>query len=129
MGPAGTSESLGGYIRLRRQLADLSLRRLSELTNISNAYLSQVERGLHQPSLRVLQTLASALDISTDVLLSKAGVEPSQGGITTDTESVLNSDPDISAEQRAALIAVYRCMRNANIELGNSATGTSTATG
>jgi len=34
--------------------ANLSLRQLSALTEISNPYLSQVERGLHEPSIRVL---------------------------------------------------------------------------
>ena len=46
---------LGEYIRLQRQMADLSLRGMADLTKVSNAYLSQIERGLHQPSLRVLQ--------------------------------------------------------------------------
>ena len=44
-------QQLGEYIRVQRQLADLSLRRLAEMTHVSNAYLSQIERGLHQPSL------------------------------------------------------------------------------
>jgi predicted transcriptional regulator len=41
---------LGEYIRMRRRMAQLSLRGLSELAQVSNAYLSQLERGLHQPS-------------------------------------------------------------------------------
>ena len=39
----------------------MSLRELSTLTNVSNAYLSELERGLHEPSLRVLRAIASAL--------------------------------------------------------------------
>ena len=46
---------LGGFIRAERQMADLSLRQLSALTEVSNPYLSQVERGLHEPSVRVLR--------------------------------------------------------------------------
>ena len=65
---------LGSYIRAQRQLADLSLRQLATLSNVSNAYLSQVERGLHQPSLKVLRSIADALDISTEHMLSQAGV-------------------------------------------------------
>ena len=68
------SGQLGEYIRMQRQMADLSLRGMAELTKVSNAYLSQVERGLHQPSLRVLQAIAEALDIPADVLLAQAGV-------------------------------------------------------
>ena len=71
---------LGEYIRLQRQLADLSLRRLAELTHVSNAYLSQIERGLHQPSLRVLRSIARALNVSADALLLQAGLIDSDDG-------------------------------------------------
>src|SRR3954454_22534414 len=64
---------LGEYIRLQRQMADLSLRGMADLTKVSNAYLSQIERGLHQPSLRVLQAIAEALNIPPDTLLAEAG--------------------------------------------------------
>ena len=43
------------------------------MTSVSNAYLSQVERGLHQPSLKVLHSIADALQLSTEQLLSQAG--------------------------------------------------------
>jgi transcriptional regulator with XRE-family HTH domain len=45
----------GAFIRAQRTLANLSLRQLAELTRASNPYLSQVERGLHEPSVRVLR--------------------------------------------------------------------------
>ena len=79
--PEGDAQAggLGGYIRLQRQLADLSLRQLSDLTKVSNAYLSQVERGLHQPSLRVLRSIADALNLSSDTLLSQAGMAGKEG--------------------------------------------------
>ena len=57
---------LGEYIRMRRRMAQLSLRGLSELAQVSNAYLSQLERGLHQPSLRVLHAIADALNVSAE---------------------------------------------------------------
>jgi predicted transcriptional regulator len=48
-------DALGAYIRSERKLANLSLRQLTELTSLSNPYLNQIERGLHQPSVRVLK--------------------------------------------------------------------------
>jgi hypothetical protein len=45
--------SLGGFIRTQRQMANLWLRQLCALAKVSNPYLSQVERGLHDPSVRV----------------------------------------------------------------------------
>src|SRR4051795_11997373 len=101
---------LGEYIRLQRQMADLSLRGMAELTKVSNAYLSQVERGLHQPSLRVLQAIAQALDIPADPLLEHAGLlrEPREERTEgrSRTEEAIRSDPDLTAEEREALVRV-----------------------
>jgi transcriptional regulator with XRE-family HTH domain len=55
-------------------MAQLSLRGLSELAHVSNAYLSQLERGLHQPSLRVLHAIADALNVSAEALIAHAGM-------------------------------------------------------
>ena len=103
---------LGEYIRLQRQMADLSLRGMADLTKVSNAYLSQIERGLHQPSLRVLQAIAEALDIPADALLAQAGVtspasdQPARS--RTGTEAAIRSDPDLTTEEREALLRIYR---------------------
>jgi len=43
-------DALGALIRDQRVTAGLSLRELAERTKVSNAYLSQIERGLHEPS-------------------------------------------------------------------------------
>jgi transcriptional regulator with XRE-family HTH domain len=103
---------LGEYIRLQRQMADLSLRGMAELTKVSNAYLSQIERGLHQPSLRVLQAIAEALNIPADTLLAEAGVVPGASeqppGPRGGTEAAIRSDPDLTAEEREALLRIYR---------------------
>jgi DNA-binding XRE family transcriptional regulator len=64
--------ALGMFIRMQRQLAHMSLREMAALTSVSNAYLSQIERGLHQPSLRVLRSIAQALSIAPEELLRRA---------------------------------------------------------
>jgi transcriptional regulator with XRE-family HTH domain len=107
---------LGEYIRLQRQMADLSLRRLAELTDVSNAYLSQIERGLHEPSLRVLRAIAGALNMSAATLLAQAGMVDAasatvDGRPRTDTETAIREDPDLAAEEKEALLAVYRSFR------------------
>ncbi len=130
--PAGDAQAdgLGGYIRLQRQLADLSLRQLSDLTKVSNAYLSQVERGLHQPSLRVLRSIADALNLSADTLLSQAGMAAKEGagggsqagpgagagrgggsGAESGTEAAILRDPDLGPQERETLLRVYRSLR------------------
>ncbi len=108
--------ALGDYIRAQRRMADLSLRGLSELTQVSNAYLSQIERGLHQPSLRVIESIAGALNLSADALLSQAGMthdEPADGARERpDTEAAIRSDPDLTPEEKDALIRVYQNFKN-----------------
>jgi transcriptional regulator with XRE-family HTH domain len=105
--------SLGRYIRMQRQLADLSLRQLADMTKVSNAYLSQVERGLHQPSLRVLRSIADALNLSADTLLNQAGMAGGDGAAAprSTTEAAIMSDPDLGPEERDALLRVYRSLR------------------
>jgi hypothetical protein len=53
-------QALGAFIRSQRKLANLSLRQLAELSTLSNPYLSQLERGMHQPSVRVLKLISGA---------------------------------------------------------------------
>lgn len=108
---AAQVDALGGFIRAQRQLAKLSLRQMAALSNVSNAYLSQIERGLHQPSLKVLNSIAEALQLSTEQMLARAGwavSQPAAGAVAAGTEDVIRADPRLSAEQRTALISVYR---------------------
>jgi transcriptional regulator with XRE-family HTH domain len=116
--------ALGGFIRAQRQLAKLSLREMAAMTSVSNAYLSQVERGLHQPSLKVLHAIADALQLSTEQLLSQAGwvtaapgeaAPPAAVGATS-TEDAIRNDPRLSPEQRVALLGVYRSFINGTAE-------------
>src|ERR1700733_13874234 len=67
-------EALGAFIREQRQRANLSLRQLAEKPSLSNPYLSQVERGLHQPSIRALKAISDALNLSAETLLAQAGL-------------------------------------------------------
>ena len=106
------SDLLGAYIRAQRRLADLSLRQLAELSDVSNAYLSQLERGLHQPSLKVVQSIAHALNLSSEVLLAEGGLleKHSKAG-PTDTEAAISADPELSEKDKQALLGVYRSLR------------------
>jgi transcriptional regulator with XRE-family HTH domain len=104
-------EAFGSFVRTQRQLAKLSLRELAELARVSNPYLSQIERGLHEPSIRVVQAIAKALDISTETLLAQVGLVgdgESEGRIHGATEAAISADPYLTDGQREALLAVYR---------------------
>jgi transcriptional regulator with XRE-family HTH domain len=104
-------EAFGSFVRTQRQLAKLSLRELAELARVSNPYLSQIERGLHEPSIRVIQGIAKALDISTETLLAQVGLVgdgDAEGRIHGATEAAIAADPYLTDGQREALLAVYR---------------------
>jgi transcriptional regulator with XRE-family HTH domain len=109
-------EALGDYLRSQRRLAKLTLRELSDLTKVSNPYLSQLERGLHQPSVQVLTSIAKALNVSADALFARAagntGEEPDDAA-PPDTETAIRLDPQLSESQKEALLAVYRSYRDA----------------
>jgi transcriptional regulator with XRE-family HTH domain len=105
-----TLEALGALLRAQRQAKGLSLRELATRTGISNAYLSELERGRHEPSLSVLRAIASALDTPLGLMLVRAGVlddgEESDPGC--DTEAAIERDPALTEPQRIALLSVYR---------------------
>jgi len=98
-------EALGAAVHEQRLAAGLSLRELAAATGVSNAYLSQIERGRHEPSLSVLRAVAEALGVPLAALLTRAGV---LGGAEPGTEGAILSDPALTEAQRFALLAVYR---------------------
>lgn len=105
-------EAFGNFVRTQRQLAKLSLREMAELARVSNPYLSQIERGLHEPSLRVVKAIAHALDISAESLLAQAGLIDDEvrpdGSVPGATEAAIAADPYLTEAQAEALLAVYR---------------------
>jgi len=106
--------ALGAFIRAQRQLANLSLRQMADLAQVSNPYLSQLERGLHEPSVRVLQSIARALNVSAETLLAHAGIDDDVDDGPPDTESAIRSDDRLSDDQKQALLTVYRSYVQAN---------------
>jgi len=110
------TEALGAFIRSQRELAQLSLRQVAEMTKVSHPYLSQVERGLHQPSVRVLKLLSEALNVSAETLLMQAGLLEGEDQASGDAavaervKSAIRADHRLSDAKQAALIAVYDSM-------------------
>jgi transcriptional regulator with XRE-family HTH domain len=98
---------LGAFIRDQRRNAQLSLRKLSEVTGISNPYLSQIERGLREPSAKILQSIARGLRISSETLYVRAGIlEPDDGEL--DLPAEIGRDQTITERQKQALVEIYR---------------------
>ena len=103
-----TVEGLGEYLREQRRQAQMTLRQLSELAEVSNPYLSQIERGLRRPSAEVLQQIAKALRISAESLYVRAGILDLDESRTRMVEDAIGLDPLLTERQKSALLDIYR---------------------
>lgn len=97
---------LGAFIREQRENARLSVRRLSELADVSNPYLSQIERGLRRPSAEILQQIARGLKISAETLYVRAGILDPQRH--EGLEEAILHDHRLNRAQKEAMLGVYR---------------------
>ena len=111
-----TVEGLGEYLREQRRLAQMSLRQLSDLADVSNPYLSQIERGLRRPSAEVLQQIAKALRISAESLYIRAGILDLDESRTRMVEDAIGLDPLLTERQKSALVDIYRSFVGADTE-------------
>jgi transcriptional regulator with XRE-family HTH domain len=97
---------LGDFIREQREMASLSLRRLAERAGVSNPYLSQIERGLRNPSAESLRKIARALRLSAESLYIRAGILDDDAGATTVADAIA-ADPQLTPDQKHTLMTVY----------------------
>ncbi len=107
--------ALGDFIKSQRRIADLSQRELARLADLSDAYLSQLERGLHEPSVRVLNGLAQALNVPTDKLLAYLGRHDAPAAAAERSpESAIATDDRLTDTQKQSLLDLYKAFIAAN---------------
>ena len=85
------------------------MRRFADMVGISNPYMSQIERGLREPSEKVLDAIARDLSLSAEVLYERAGMTDSaeEDRGTGVLGAAIREDPRLNARQRQALLEVY----------------------
>ena len=105
---------VGEFIRRQRELAELSVRQLADLCGVSNAYLSQIERGLRTPSSMILQSLAKGLRLSAETLYVQAGILDPKNDVDGAVVRAIMDDPKLSSRQREILIEMYQSFRKVN---------------
>ena len=112
----GSESPLGEYIRRQRELQELSLRQLAGLAGISNPYLSQIERGLREPSEKVLDAIARSLELSADGLYEQGGRRRGEEDDEDEPAVVaaIRADRTLTARQRQALLEVYDAFTGRN---------------
>jgi transcriptional regulator with XRE-family HTH domain len=107
---------LGEYIREQRTSAQISLRQLARTADVSNPYLSQVERGLRKPSAEILARIAAGLRISAETLYVRAGIlEERRGDVAVLT--AITEDPTLTDRQRRTLPEIYAAFQTENSAL------------
>jgi transcriptional regulator with XRE-family HTH domain len=100
------SDPLGEIIRHQRELAAMSMRQFADMAGISNPYLSQIERGLREPSEQVLEAIAKTLRTSVDALYEEAGI-PTEPEKEPAVLRAIREDRDLTPRQRQALTEIY----------------------
>jgi transcriptional regulator with XRE-family HTH domain len=108
-GTVNEPPSLGEIIHQQRELTELSMRQFAAMVGISNPYLSQIERGLREPSERVVDAIARSLETSADALYEQAGLiaatDDHDDGDAVPT--AIQTDPALTPRQRRVLLDVY----------------------
>jgi hypothetical protein len=107
--------ALGAFIREQRENAEVSLRQLAKASGVSNPYLSQVERGLRNPSAEILGQIARALRISAETLYVQAGLlEERADEPVTSVAAAIAADRSLTERQRAVISEIYTAFQAEN---------------
>lgn len=119
---------LGDFIRDQRDQAQMSLRQLAKAADVSNPYLSQVERGLRKPSAEILGRIAQGLRISAETLYVQAGILAQRAGDDTVTTAIA-ADRTITERQRTTLLQIYAAFQAENAAAGTTSASDSSDAG
>jgi HTH-type transcriptional regulator, competence development regulator len=111
--------ALGGLLADLRAAKGLSLRQVEEATDkaVSNAYLSQLEKGkIQKPSPNVLQSLAEVYAVPYETLMERAGyLLPSEGRVGTRRRRLAAfAIDDLTAEEEEELLKYLAFLRSRN---------------
>lgn len=99
------AQDIGSFIRAQREAGHVSLRQLAQLAGVSNPYLSQIERGLRNPSAEVLGQIAKGLRVSSEALYVRAGYLEQRP--YSPVRDALLADDVITERQKQVLLEIY----------------------
>ncbi len=109
-------ENYGEYIKALRESKGLTLREVEKKTEISNAYLSQLESSkIKQPSPTTLYKLAELYGVKYEVLMEKVGYPVPQASKPVSAkkaESVSHRLGNVSKDEEMELLEYLKFIRN-----------------
>ena len=89
------------------------MRQLAKLAGISNPYLSQIERGLREPSERVVDSIAHSLQTTAEALYEEAGLIAEEDSATAAVPAAIAADAALTPRQRKVMLEVYEAFAGA----------------
>lgn len=108
--------NIGDYIKSVRKEKKITSRKLAELSQVSQAYISQLETGKHSsPSPEVLEKIATALDIPHFDLMKEAGyLKEDEIDVLLTKRQALSEDFMRKKKNVTPLAEEYRSLKSEN---------------
>ena len=119
----------GTYVRTLRKQRGMTLKRVEKLAGVSNAYISQIERGLRNPPHPdILNRLAKVYEVSPQELMVEAGYLPESAEIEAKRKidqayAHVISDPQYSHGNRLKATVVSQDVKRFIVEMYEKTTG------
>ena len=107
-------EGLGSYLKSLRLARDLTLREVEKMSEISSAFLSQIESGkVKKPSPIMLYKLAHTFGVSYEYLMESAGHPTSSPEkFNTSQQEVFHRLGPITEEEENSLVEYLSFLRS-----------------
>jgi transcriptional regulator with XRE-family HTH domain len=102
-------EKLGEIIRIRRKELRMSQDELAILADVSQGYISDLEKGkIDNPTVKTIAKIAAALNLNNEQLLNEAGI--SDGEVSSDILELVRMSEKLTPGQRQRMIAVTKAL-------------------
>ena len=89
-----SKEAIGRRIANARKVSQMTQAELSEKIDISEKYMSRIERGKQLPSIVIVAKICEVLHVSTDELLSQSNVYNNNKGVQDDIYNLSKYEQD-----------------------------------
>lgn len=100
---------LGEKIRFLRKEKKMTLKNLSEITNISVSFLSDIENGRSMPSVDSLSLITRALGVTVSYVLSE---EPAANEHKEELDNLLKDYNKWSSQDKSELLHYLRAKKS-----------------
>jgi transcriptional regulator with XRE-family HTH domain len=117
------SKKFGEYLKKLRKERNLSLREVEKKAGISNAYLSQIERGIRgAPSIEIMNRLADTYRVPVSDLIRVAIPEEkiNPDMLVPDTKQVYMAYEELSVESKLLLIEYLQYLEDKDKRVSKS---------